>query len=223
MNDIGPVMDQTAYGQRGPAGEILRLLQRQGPQDIKSLEASLGVSANAVREQLQHLLASGLIVTAKARRGAGRPAHVYSLSEKARQLVPQAYDVLLKMLIEQIVSEEGAARAQQLLNAVGDKLADDVAGGVTSADLQEQVRKVTAALDQRGMPIAIHDHEEVVALQEWSCPYYNVAREHQGICEMEQRMLERALDAQVTIAERMVDGYAGCRFVVQRPKKPATQ
>jgi predicted ArsR family transcriptional regulator len=217
------VIDQLPLGQRSPAVEILRLIQRSGPQNIKSLEASLGVSENAVREQIQPLIAAGLITTAKVRRGTGRPAHVYSLSEKAHGLFPQAYDVLIKLLIEEIVKMDGAARVQELLHAVGERLADDVTGGTHSDDLREQLRIVSAALDERKMPIAVLEHEDVVALHEWSCPYYSLAREHQGICEMEQHMLEHALGAKVTIAERMVDGHASCRFIVRRKDGQATQ
>lgn len=209
-------MEQVNYGQRGPAVDILRLIQRQGPQSVKSLEAELGVTANAVREQLQHLLAAGLITTGTVRRGAGRPAHVYSLTDKAHGLFPQPYDVLLRLLLEQILQDEGETRAQQLLNAVGERLADEVTGGVRSSDLREQLATLSSELDRRGMPIAVLEQDDVVALQEWTCPYYSLARDHQGVCEMEQHMLERALGARVTIVERLVDGYAGCKFVVSR-------
>src|SRR5919199_6066662 len=178
VNVMEPVIDQLPLGQRSPAVEILRLIQRSGPQNIKSIETSLGVSENAVREQLQHLIGAGLVTTAKVRRGTGRPAHVYSLSEKAHALFPHAYDILLKLLIEEIVKSDGAGRAQELLNAVGERLADDMTGGGQSDDLREQLRKVSAALDERRMPIAILEQDDVVALQEWSCPFYSLAREH---------------------------------------------
>jgi len=217
-------MDQTPLGQRGPAAEILRLIQRHGPQEIKALEAMLGVSANAVREQLQQLQQTGLVAAAKLRRGAGRPAHVYSLTEKAQLLFGQGYDLLLKLLLDEIILRDGAEHAQTLLNAVGARLADDVTHGARVNDLRAQVQRVIEALDQRGVPIALHEAEEGVALREWTCPYLSLAREHPGICEMEQQMLERALHAQVTIAERMIDGHAGCRFVVKpRQEIPATE
>ena len=209
-------MDEVTFGQRGPASDILRLLQRRGPQSIKELEAQLGVSTNAVREQIQHLLAAGLINTGKVRRGAGRPAHVYSLSDKAQSLFSHAYEAVLKLLLEELTRIDGSDRAQSLLNAVGERLADDFTGGVRSCDLREQVENVVTALGERGIPMAVLEHEDVVALQEWSCPYYSLAREHRGVCEMEQHMLERALGARVTIAQRMIDGHVGCKFLVER-------
>ena len=209
-------MDEVTFGHRGPASDILRLLQRRGPQSIKELEAQLGVGTNAVREQIQHLLGAGLIDMGKVRRGAGRPAHVYSLSGKAQSLFSHAYEAVLKLLLEELTKTDGPDRAQSLLNAVGERLADDFTGGVRSCDLREQVDNVVTALGERGIPMAVLEHEDVVALQEWSCPYYNLARDHRGVCEMEQHMLERALGARVTIAQRMIDGHVGCKFLVER-------
>jgi DeoR family transcriptional regulator, suf operon transcriptional repressor len=209
-------MDQLARGQRSPAHDILRVIQRRGPQSIKSLEAELGVTTNAIREQIQYLLAEGLIMSDKLRGGAGRPAHVYSLSEKGQGLFPQSYDLLLKLLLEEIARADGADRAQQLLNAVGARLAEDVVGGERSVTLTQQLEHVSSALDQRGIPIAIFEGADGVALQEWSCPFYSLAREMPGVCEMEQHMLEHALGARVTIAERMIDGHAGCKFMIER-------
>ena len=209
-------MDQGDIGQRGPASEILRLLRRRGPQSVKELEAELGVTANAVREQVQRLLAAELITASKVRAGAGRPAYVYSLSDKAQGLFPHAYDTVLKLLIDEVTREQSPTHAQQLLNAVGERLADDFTGGVKSGDLREQVQKVVAALDERGIPFSVAEHDDIVTLHEWTCPYYSVARDHRVVCEMEQHMLEHALGARVTIAQRILDGHIGCKFIIDR-------
>lgn len=211
-------MDPLVYGQRSPALEILRLIQQRGPQSIKSLEAELGVTTNAVREQIQNLLADGLILAEKERRATGRPAYVYSLTEKAQRLFPQAYDMLLKLLIEEIVQREGADNTQQLLNAVGERMADGMTSGGKSTDLREQLESITTALARQGMPITILEQDEAVTLHSWSCPYISLARETEGVCQMEQHMLERALGTRVTIDERLIDGHAHCRFMVH-PKE----
>jgi predicted ArsR family transcriptional regulator len=207
-------MDPIVYGQRSPAFEILRLIQQRGPQSIKSLEVELHVTTNAVREQIQSLLAAGLLVAEKERRGAGRPAYLYSLTEKAQRLFPQPYDVLLKLLIEEIVRREGADTTQQLLNAVGERMADGFSASEKAADLREQLEAITTDLARQGMPITILEQDEAVALQSWSCPYISLARETDGVCQMAQHMLERALGTRVTVDERLIDGHTHCRFVV---------
>ena len=207
---MGPVVS----GQRSPALEILQLIRQRGPQSIKLLEVELGVTTNAVREQIQNLLAAGLLLAEKQRRGAGRPAYVYSLTEKAQQLFPQAYDVLLKLLIEEIVRREGADNAQSLLNAVGERMAEGLVGVDKSAGLREQLQSIASGLARQGMPITILEQDEAVALDSWSCPYISLARETEGVCRMEQHMLEQALGTRVTLDERMIDGFTRCRFMV---------
>ena len=208
-------MDQVSLGRRGPAADILRLLQRQGPQNIRALEAALGVSTNAVREQLQYLQQAGFVTVSKLRRGAGRPAHIYALSEKAQELFPQPYDVVLKLLIDEIVDSEGMAGAQRLLNAVGRRLADAYVDEASAKELPERLAKTAAALEARGIPLTISERGERVTLHAWACPYHRLARSHQGICQMEQHMLQQALGAPVTITERILDGHEGCTFVIE--------
>lgn len=208
-------MESRTLGQRGPASEILQLLQRRGPLSVKALEEALGVSTNAVREQLQHLLAAELITTSKVRNGTGRPAHVYALSDKAQSLFPQSYGVLVQLLIEEIVKTSGPEAAQQLLRTVGDRLGEELAQDNHGQELRGRVNAVVSMLEQRGTPITLNEDENTISLQGWSCPYFDLAREHDGLCEMERQMLERALGTNVTIAERRFDGHAGCRFVIE--------
>jgi predicted ArsR family transcriptional regulator len=215
MEEMTISMEQSPLGHRGPASEILQLLQRRGPLSIKALEEALGVSTNAVREQLQHLLAADLITTSKVRHGTGRPAHVYALSDKAQALFPQSYGVLVKLLIEEIVKTSGAPAAQQLLNVVGERLGDELAQDHATEALRERVHAVVAVLEQRGTPVTLQEDEHSLSLQGWSCPYFDLARDDHGLCEMERHMLEHALGAQVTIAERRFDGHAGCRFTIE--------
>ncbi len=208
-------MESRTLGHGGPASEILQLLQRRGPLSVKALEEALGVSTNAVREQLQHLLTADLITTSKVRHGTGRPAHVYALSDKAHALFPQSYGVMVQLLIEEIVKSSGAAAAQQLLRTVGERLGEELAQHAQGEALRERLEGVVAILEQRGTPITLSEDANTIALQGWSCPYFELAREHDGLCEMERQMLEHALGTNVTIAERRFDGHAGCRFVIE--------
>ena len=208
-------MESRTLGHRSPASEILQLLQRRGPLSVKALEEALGVSTNAVREQLQHLLAADLITTSKVRHGMGRPAHVYALSDKAQALFPQSYGVIVQLLIEEIVKSSGAAAAQELLRTVGKRLGEELAQHTEGEALRERLEGVVATLEQRGTPMTLSEDANTIALQGWSCPYFDLAREHNGLCEMERQMLEHALGTNVTIAERRFDGHAGCRFVIE--------
>jgi predicted ArsR family transcriptional regulator len=219
MDDIVPVTQQGEtlnLPHRGPAGEILRLLQRNGPMSIKQLRDELGVrSLNAVREQLMSLTAEGLIQARPVRQGAGRPAFVYTLSAKAQQLFPKGYDVLLKLLLEELVAQEGRERVQALLAKVSARLAQQYGDGAGQS-LMERLAVLAEVSAARGTPIAIVEQGDEVLLNEYSCPYFNVAQDNQDVCAVEQRMLEQVLGRKVRLTRRMTDGHPGCQFAVEQ-------
>lgn len=212
--------DSLQYLQRGPSAEILRLLQHNGPLSAKQLQAELGVrSLNAVREQLSSLTASGLITASAVRRGTGRPAYLYMLSDKAQALFPKGYDVLLKLLLEELDDQLGQERLQQILTGVSTRLAQHYGGQTESAELEQRLAVLAQALAQRGTPIIIDESEDAVVLHEYTCPYFSVAQENDEVCQIEQQMLEQVLGRKARLTKRLVDGHAGCQFVVDGVKR----
>lgn len=201
---------------RGPAGEILRLLQRNGPMSIKQLREALGVrSLNAVREQIMSLTAEGLIHAKPVRQPAGRPAFVYALSDKAQELFPKRYDVLLKLLLEELVAQEGRERLEAILTRVSARLAQQYGGDGEGQALEQRLAVLAEESAARGTPITISAQDDEVVLSEYSCPYFNVAQDNQDVCAVEQRMLERVLGRKIRLQRRMTEGHAGCHFVVE--------
>ena len=64
---------------RSPAGQILKLLQQQGPLSIKAIEAALGVTATAVRQQLATLMTAEMVTAETVReKGPNGPAPTQS-------------------------------------------------------------------------------------------------------------------------------------------------
>ena len=61
-------------------------MQARGSVSIKDLEVALGVTATAVREQLAHMMAEGVIGARRVRGDVGRPFYVYNLTAKAQKL-----------------------------------------------------------------------------------------------------------------------------------------
>ena len=72
---------------RSPAGQILKLLQQQGPLSIKAIEAALGVTATAVRQQLTTLMTAEIVTAETVREKRGRPHAMYRLTEKGLALI----------------------------------------------------------------------------------------------------------------------------------------
>jgi predicted ArsR family transcriptional regulator len=201
--------------QRGPAAEILRLLQRNGPSSARDLQSALGVrSRNAVREQLMWLEAAGLLRAETRRSGQGRPAQMYTLSDRAQALFPKGYDVLLKLLLDEIGARHGRDGLQELLDGVSVRLAEQYGGKDSGQELEQRLQVLAEAFDARGTSIAIVEYDDAVAVHEYSCPYFNVAQTDSHVCAVEKQMLEQVLGRDVQLTRRMVDGHSACEFLV---------
>lgn len=203
---------------RGPSGRILELLQRHGPMSAKQLQAALGVSSlNAVREPLLNLSAAGLVRAEPVRRGAGRPSYLYALTDKAQALFPKGYDVLLRLLLEELLAQHGRDGLRTILQRVGQRLAREYAGNAEGQAIEERLQALAAALDARGTPINIVETGDTIMLHEYCCPYYDVAQRTSDVCTIERQMLEQVLGRPVRLMRRIVDGHVDCQFVVEPP------
>ncbi|HEX9441177.1 MAG TPA: MarR family transcriptional regulator [Roseiflexaceae bacterium] len=205
-------MAGTLYTAESPAGKILDHLQRHGEATVKDLEELLGISTTAVREHLTHLQARDLVATRLVRSGPGRPHAVYFLTAEAQNLFPKEYDTLTNMLLREIASQEGPARLQVLLDAVGARLAEEYGGPIVGAGLHERLLALREALERRGIPVEVQPAGDSLRL--FACPYFDVAQEHAGVCAMERRMVEQVLGEQIVLEGTIREGQRSCRFTV---------
>ncbi len=200
-----------------PRGQIIKLLQRNGSMDIKELRRALGVSDTAIRQQLQNLLADGLIEATRAHSGGrGRPGKVYALTENVRHLFACECENLALSLYDELLADQGLEVVQRLLDRVGERMAGQYQHQMRGLALQERVKTFSALLDARGIMSDTNVEEDVILLHEYNCPYHELAVAHQEICEMEQKMLSQVLDADVELVDRIVDGHHRCSFIVRR-------
>jgi DeoR family suf operon transcriptional repressor len=209
-------MAGTMYPIESPAGKILNHLQRHGEATVKDLEELMGISTTAVREHLTHLQAKDLVATRLVRNGPGRPHAVYFLTAEAHSLFPKEYDTLTNMLLREIASQEGPARLQRLLDAVGARMAEEYGGQVAGEGIDERLEALRVALERRGIPVEIQPSGDSFRL--FACPYFDVMQEHAGVCAMERRMVEQVLGEQIVLEGTIREGRRSCHFtVVQEP------
>ncbi len=205
-----------------PRGQIIKLLQRNGPMGIKELRQALGVSDTAIRQQLQYLIADGLVTgTTAPAKGRGRPGRVYTLTDNARHLFACECEDLALALYNELLLEQGPEVVHRLLDRVGQRLAAQYKHQVRGLALQERVRVLSQLLDDRGIMSDITEGQDAIILHEYNCPYHELAAAHTEICEMEQKMLSEVLGADVELTHTIVDGHHRCSFVVKHASSPS--
>ena len=198
-----------------PAGQVLSILQRQGSVSIKELEIGLGVTATAVRQQISGLLADGYIQQELERAGRGRPKHVYSLTPRGRSFFPHHYDEFTNSLLREILISEGPGKVQELLGRMGQRMAAQYEGQLAGLSSPERATKLTELLNAKGIMAELTFEPDGIVFHEYTCPYYELARENRAICGMEEDMIAHAVKQPVELVSCTLDGHLGCQFKIE--------
>jgi DeoR family transcriptional regulator, suf operon transcriptional repressor len=213
------LMRDPKQAENSPRAEVLRFIQREGSASIKDLEAAMGVTTTAVREQVAHLLHEGFLQATRVRGDVGRPYYVYSLTTKAQELFPKDYATLAVLLLEETIAMHGPEGLRLLLNRVSNRMADKLADHTQGRELSQKLLGLVAALGETGMEVSmqpVENREGDFVLRTPTCPYFEVAKNHREICDMEQEMMSELLGpgVGVKLSSCLIDGQPACEFHV---------
>jgi predicted ArsR family transcriptional regulator len=207
--DLGP-----AGNDRRTRTDVIRRLLSDGPSTASQLAGALGLSGTAVRRHLDALVAEGAVTSREeaviGRRGRGRPARLYLLTEIGRARLPHAYDDLaaqaLAYLAEQIgedaVTDFARRRAQHIVDGVRTELDG-------AATMQERVRVLATALTGSGYAASVDRVGVGAQLCQHHCPVAHVAAKYPQLCEQELAVFTTALG---TYAQRLATIARGDSF-----------
>jgi DeoR family transcriptional regulator, suf operon transcriptional repressor len=198
-----------------PAGNVLTILQRRGKSTVKELEEALGVTANAVRQQIISLVAESYVRQEVERNGRGRPRHVYSLTAAGRALFPHHYDEFTNGLLREIVISEGPQKVEELLGRIGRRLAAQYEGELAGLATIERAAGLAELLNAKGILAEMRLQPGGIEFHEYTCPYYELARQHRGICDMEEGMIAQVVKQPVELVACTLDGNHGCEFIIK--------
>ncbi len=212
---------------------VARTVLEQGPQSAAALAERLGLSAAGIRRHLDALVADGILVERdprpSARRGRGRPARTYALTDAGRGSFPHAYDDLASTALrylrdtggEQAVEAFAAHRAEQLAGLLAERVDHDsplvtragaLAGGLTDHGYASTTQTVGSPTGNGSSGIQICQHH---------CPVAHVAAEFPQLCEAETRAFERVLGTYVQRLATIAHGDGVCTtHVPHRPETP---
>jgi DeoR family suf operon transcriptional repressor len=202
---------------------ILNLSKRQGPLDAATVARELGLTPAAVRQQLARLEEDGLLahhdeVPDEARRGRGRPRHVYELTSAAEALFPKRYGDLTTELLGYL----GGPSGTQVDELFEQRRRRRVAGALpktANLPFDEQVAALTAILDEDGyLAEAERLPDGSWRITEHNCAILTVAHGFSQACTSELAFIREALPgADVRRVAHLMDGAHVCAYVVSPP------
>ncbi len=191
---------------------MLDFMRREGPVTIAALVAEMGVTATAVRQRLQRLIAQELVQRETEKRGRGRPNHRYSLTDKGELSAGDNFADMADVLWDEIKAVENPEVRRGLLKRVADRLAGRYRDQVGGESLGERMTQLAAVMSERNIPFEVIKSGELPVLSALACPYPELARRDRSVCTMEKLMLSEMLGENVRLSECRLDGAQCCTF-----------
>jgi predicted ArsR family transcriptional regulator len=201
---------------------ILETLKREGKAAIADLAGRLGMSGEAVRQQLLQLQREGWVEAIRDEaheKRSGRPAAHYRLTAAGDHLFPKNYDSLGVALLDAVAGYLGPDALSRVLAGLTESRAKMWEQRLAGKSLHEKLEALTGMYDPQanngGAAYArVENGANGLRLVEQNCPFLNVATERPLLCSISVSLLSRVLGVEVVREERFQDGDGRCVFRV---------
>jgi predicted ArsR family transcriptional regulator len=201
-------------GHEGTRHRVTRSIVDHGPSTAADLAERLELTPAGVRRHLDALVAEGVVTATEqrvyGRRGRGRPAKVFALTDAGRSGFHQEYDELaaeaLTFVSEHLGPEAVAAFARERLTAREERYRPSV----ESASPGERARALAEALSADGYAASARPAPGGEQLCQHHCPVAHVAERFPQLCEAEAEVFARLLGTHVQRLATIAHGDGVC-------------
>ncbi len=214
--------DHVAAEHHNTRQRVARAILENGPSTAASLAQELRLTPAAVRRHLDALLAEGLITAidrrSPGRRGRGRPAKLFGLTDAGRGAFDQSYDELAISALAYLAERLGPEAVAEFARSRVAKLEDAYAAVVAQAEPGARAQALARALSADGYAAAarqtVGGGEQ---LCQHHCPVAHVAARFPQLCEAETEVFARLLGTHVQRLATIAHGDGVCTTHVPSP------
>ena len=193
---------------------ILDLLRKQSEMTVAQLSAAMQVTATAVRQRLNRLLAQQYITRVAVKAGRGRPSHRYLLTSKGERKTGANFADLAIALWQEIRSIDNVEIRRGLLQRISKRLTVMYGDQIQAETIAERLDQFGDLLTDREVPFSVSEEGGLPVLTMLACPYPGLAEQDRSICSMERMLLADVLGSSVALTECRLDGDSCCTFEV---------
>lgn len=197
-------------------------LRRHGAASVGELMEVLDVTATAVRQRLNRLMAEGVLEREldrpedAKRSGRGRPGYRYSLTDRGLREAGDNFEDLAQVMWEEIRSIPDPSVRNGFVRRVAERLAGQYSDQVGGEDLAERMRNLTRLMGEREVPVDVDDSSGLPVLTLLACPYPTLAENDRSVCAMEKVLFSSVLGEGVRLSECRLDGGDCCSFTASK-------
>lgn len=202
---LGDARSQLVEGLRGRSATAAELADEHG------------LTEAAVRKQLRHLAADGLVRSeVDAPAGRGRPASRYTLTERARRLYPDRSGDLANDLMGYLEAEHGRAALRGFLRwrqeqqgAAYEVVLDDIDDPGERLDRLAELLSADGFLATCGS-LEAPEGKVAFELRQGHCAIADVAAAHPELCAFEAALFQRLLGGRISRRTTIAAGHEAC-------------
>jgi predicted ArsR family transcriptional regulator len=216
--DVVKYVGETTAGvtERDTRARVARLVLEHGPITASALGERVGLTPAAIRRHLDALLADGMIEVRRARqprRGRGRPAKCFAITDAGRSAFVHAYDDLASGALRFLAEKAGQRAVTEFARRQIADLERRYLPVVREAPPSQRVRKLAEALSGDGYAAAAAKGPRPGGGEELCqhhCPVAHVAAEFPQLCEAETEAFSRLLGTPVQRLATIAHGDGIC-------------
>lgn len=198
---------------------LLDLLRKFNSMSVRDLAEAMDVTATAVRQRLNRLMAQGHVERTAQKEGRGRPSHRYQLTASGRRKSGSNFADLCFALWDEIRSIEDPDVKRGLFQRLAKRLAKVYSAEITAENLSERMEQIAQIFQDRRVPFEVEMRGDQPVLTATGCPYPELAEADRGICAVERSMFAEILGEDVRLSDCRLDGGNCCTFTVKPERK----
>jgi len=202
---------------------ILAVLKRSGARSVDDLAAALQLAPMTVRQHLTALERDELVSVAEQRNGAGRPRHLYSLTERGDAAFPRRYDRFAALLLTELQDLDAAALVQSnctdrmglVLDRLAEREATPYLERLAQLSLPARARLTATILHDIGGFAEAVETPVGVEIRDYNCVYRGLRPEEPGPCAWHSRLVPLLMQRPLDEVPAGVDAGTCCRMLVR--------
>lgn len=199
---------------------ILQILREQGQATVDVIVDALqtyhgkGITAVTVRHHLNVLQQEGLITEPRLRHRStpGRPQHIYTLTEKARELAPNNYQQLLHHLLHEIERQLPVQSVNVIFEGIADTMA--VQARLPNVSFEERMDLAVSYLNQHGYNASWEKSVDGIILHTRNCPYHHLSKTTDVLCAMDMRLMAALTGRIPRRISTISQGESSCAYLI---------
>ncbi|WP_046468560.1 helix-turn-helix transcriptional regulator [Allosalinactinospora lopnorensis] len=203
--------------ENGTRAHVARLILEHGPITASTLGERLGLTPAAIRRHLDNLMHEGMVEARDARphgrRGRGRPARVFAITEAGRDAFVHGYDDLASSAMRFLAEKAGPEAVTEFARRQVADLERRYRPLLEQVRPQQRVRLLAEALSSDGYAASAGEAPAPGGgeqLCQHHCPVAHVAAEFPELCEAEVEVFGRLLGTPVRRLATIAHGDGVC-------------